>query len=200
MSEQLIIVVSREFGSGGHLIAENLAKRFELPLYDKNILREIAVEKEVSVENLEKYDEIPKRPLFSRRVNGYSNSPEENIANMQFEYLKRKAEEGESFVVVGRCAESVLTDYSCMIPIFILGDMECKITRTMEVDHLSRKEAEARILRQDRKRKEYHNYYCTGKWGDSRNYDITINSSRLGIEKTTDILEKYIREKMLSEQ
>ena len=200
MSEQLIIVVSREFGSGGHLIAENLAKRFELPLYDKNILREIAVEKEVSVENLEKYDEIPKRPLFSRRVNGYSNSPEENIANMQFEYLKRKAEEGESFVVVGRCAESVLTDYSCMIPIFILVDMECKITRTMEVDHLSRKEAEARILRQDRKRKEYHNYYCTGKWGDSRNYDITINSSRLGIEKTTDILEKYIREKMLSEQ
>ena len=78
--------------------------------------------------------------------------------------------------------------------------MECKITRTMEVDHLSRKEAEARILRQDRKRKEYHNYYCTGKWGDSRNYDITINSSRLGIEKTTDILEKYIREKMVSEQ
>lgn len=195
MSEQLIIAVSREFGSGGHVVAEKLAERFGLPVYNRNLLREIALEKSVNAENLEKYDEVPKKYLISRRVKGYSNSPEENIANMQFDFLRKKAESGESFVVVGRCAESVLSEYPCMIPIFILGDMEWKIRRTMEVDHLSEKDAEAKILRHDRKRKEYHNYYCAGKWGDSRNYDITINSSRLGLDKTTDILENYIRER-----
>jgi cytidylate kinase len=196
MSDQLIISVSREFGSGGHVIAEKLAEKFGLPVYDRNLLREIALEKDVDAENLEKYDEIPKKYFFSRKVNGYSNSPEENIANMQFDFLRRKADEGESFVVVGRCAESVLTDYDCMIPIFVLADMDWRIQRTMEVDLLSAKDAESKILRYDRKRKEYHNYYCSGKWGDSRNYDITINSGRLGIEKTAELLETYIQEKI----
>jgi cytidylate kinase len=196
MSDQIIIAVSREFGSGGHVIAEKLAESFGLPVYDRNLLREIAVEKDVDAGNLEKYDEIPKKYFFSRSVKGYSNSPEENIAHLQFDYLKRKAEEGESFVVVGRCAESVLTDFDCMIPIFVLADMEFRISRTMEIDLLSAKEAEEKILHCDKKRKEYHNYYCSGKWGDSRNYDITINSGRLGVDKTADLLEAYIREKI----
>ena len=74
-SKQLIIAVSREFGSGGHCIAEELARRFALPLYDRNILEEIADEKNVDSRNLEKYDELPKNHLFSRTVRGFSNSP-----------------------------------------------------------------------------------------------------------------------------
>lgn len=196
MAEQLIISVGREFGSGGHVIAEELAKRFGLDLYDINILREIAVERNVDVVNLTKYDEVPKKRFISRNVRGYSNSPEENIANLQFEYLQKKAKEGNSFVVVGRCSEAILKDCKGLVSIFILADKECKVNRVKEIRGITAQEAEAVMQRHDKKRKEYHNYYCTGKWGDSRNYDISINSSRLGIEKTIDYLESYIRERM----
>lgn len=192
MSKQLIISVGREFGSGGHVIAEKLAQKFELPLYDYNLLKEIAIERNLDVNKLEKYDELPKNRLFSRNIRGYSNSPEENIANIQFEYLREKAENGESFVVVGRCSETVLRDYSAMIPIFVLADMDCKIDRIAALKGVSKAEAENIINYYNKKRKDYHNYYCTRKWGDSRIYDISINSSRLGIDKTADLLIDYI--------
>ena len=89
-----VISVGREFGSGGHVIAETLAKRFDLPLYDSNILESIAQERNVDAKTLHRYDEVPRNILFSRRVREYSTSAEENIAQMQFEYLKKKADEG----------------------------------------------------------------------------------------------------------
>lgn len=193
MSKQLIISVSREFGSGGHLIAEKLAQRFDLPLYDKNLLREIAGERDLNAQKLEKYDEVPRLRFFSRTVNGYSSSPEENIANMQFDFLRKKAEKGDSFVIVGRCAETVLKEFDCMVPVFILADRPEKVKRVMELHNLAKNEAELMVHRENRKRKEYHNYYSTVKWGDSRNYDLTINSGRLGIDRTVDFLEGYIR-------
>ena len=195
-SKQLIIAVSREFGSGGHCIAEELARRFALPLYDRNILEEIADEKNVDSRNLEKYDELPKNHLLSRTVRGVSNSPEEQIANMQFDFLRKKAEEGASFVIVGRCAETILKGNPGLITIFVLGDMDAKIKRIAGLHLISRAEAERMIWRHDRKRKAYHNHYCEMKWGDSRNYDLCINSNKLGIERTTDTLEQYIRERM----
>lgn len=94
MGKQLIISVGREFGSGGHVIAEELARRFGLVLYDNNLLEQIAEEKEIPHDGLKKYDEKPKSRLFSRTVRGYSNSVQENLANMQFDYLKKKAADG----------------------------------------------------------------------------------------------------------
>lgn len=194
--KQLIIAVSREYGSGGHVIAEELARRFRLPLYDRNILEEIADEKNVDSGNLEKYDEVPKNRLFSRTVRGFSNSPQEQIARMQFDFLRKKAEQGESFVIVGRCAETILKGYDGLVSIFVLGDMPVKIERISSINRISRLDAERMIARFDKKRKSYHNYYCEVKWGDSRNYDLCINSSKMGIERTMDILEQYIQERM----
>ena len=193
MSEQIIISIGREYGSGGHDIADELAKRFGLDLYDVNLLREIAVERGLDAALLEKYDEVPRKRIISRNVRGYSNSPEENIANIQFEYLRRKAEEGKSFIVVGRCSEAILKEYKGLITIFVLADRDVKIERVSTIRKMSSAEAEATMNRHDQRRKEYHNYYCTGKWGDSRNYDISINSSKLGIDATADYLESYIR-------
>lgn len=192
MEKQLIISLGREFGSGGHIIAQQLAERYKIPLYDSNLLRHVAVEKEMNAEKLQKYDENPKNVLFTRTVRGYSSSPEENIARMQFDYLKSKADAGESFVIVGRCAESVLKGNPNLISIFILGDMEQKIVRTMESNNISREKAVMLIEQQDKKRKTYHNHYCEGKWGDSRNYDLSINSSKLGLNETTRIIAEYI--------
>lgn len=195
-NKQIIISLGREFGSCGHIIAEELSKRFNLPLYDSNILKEIAELKNIDVKELEKYDEIPKNKFFSRSVNGYSNSPEENIAQIQFDYIRKKAAGGESFIIVGRCSEEILKEYKCLTTIFILGDMDKKIEHVSEKFGLSPREAEAMIIKNNKKRKTYHNHYCKGKWGDSRNYELSINAGRIGIDASTDIIEKYIREKM----
>lgn len=194
--KQVIISIGREFGSAGHEIAEALAEKYQLKLYDYHLLREIAEEKNVHVAELEPYDEIPKKGFGYRTVKGYSNSPQENIAYMQFNHLKKRAAEGESFVVVGRCAEEALKGYEGLITIFILGNMDKKIERIMRLHNVNEKKAKEMIIEQDKKRKAYHNYFCEGKWGDSRNYDFSINSSKLGVEVTIEILEGYINRRI----
>lgn len=192
MEKQLIISIGREFGSGGHEIAAKIAEHYGLPLLDHNLLDEIAAEKGLDVSSLRKLDEKSKNPLTSRRVKGLSSSPEENVYLMQFDYLHRMASKGESFVVVGRCSESVLKEYDCMISVFILGDKDKKVERVMEKYQLTETLAEKMAYEKDMKRKKYHNSYCEGKWGDSRNYDISLNSSKLGIEGTKEILIDFI--------
>ncbi len=193
MEKQQIISIGREFGSGGHVIAESLAKQLNIPLYDSNLLEHIAEEKNLDYEAIKKLDEKPKNKLFHRTLNGHSTAPQEHLANMQFEFLKKKADSGESFVVVGRCAEYVLKDYEGLVSIFILGDKTCKRARVKKVYGVSEEEAKRMMEKEDINRKYYHNYFCKGKWGDSRNYDLCINSSRLGIEGTVEMLLTYIQ-------
>lgn len=192
MSEQLILSIGREFGSGGHEIAQRLADIYGLPLYDHNLLDEIASARNLNSKELTEYDETTRNKLLSRTVRGFNNSPAHNVAYLQFEYLHKKAVAGESFVIVGRCSEAILRDFPGMISIFVLGDMDKKIERIAAKYHLSDEKARKLALEKDRKRKNYHNSYCTGKWGDSRNYHISINSSKLPIEETVQILKNYI--------
>ncbi len=190
---QIIISVGREFGSGGRVIAEALAKRFDIPIYDRHLILEIAEKTGLAPELIEKYNENPKTKFISRNVRGYSNSIEENIAEMQFKFIEDKAASGESFVVVGRCSETKLRKFDSLVSLFILGDMDEKIKRVMEVYDLSEDKAKELISKKDKKRRKYHNSHCNAYWGDSRLYDLSINSSRLGIDGTVDILEEYIR-------
>lgn len=193
MDKQLIISVGREFGSGGHVVATKLAEHFGLPLLDSNILGDIAREKNADEENLRKFDESARSFFLSRTVHGYSNSPEEIIAQMQFDYIKAKADSGESFVVIGRCADWILRDNPALVRIFILGDKEAKIKRIMERDKTTREKAISLIEQSDKRRKYYHNSHCgNNKWGDSRSYDITVNSSKLGLDGAAELLIKYI--------
>ena len=193
---QTIISVSREFGSGGHVLAEKIAKDHNLKFYDRHILDEIASENDIKVEVLEKYDEKPRNAFLTRRVGAFSNSMEEILAEMQFDYIRKKADSGESFVIVGRCAETVLNGHSGLISIFIVGDELAKIKRIMEVYKISESDAIAKIRRHDKKRKQYHNRHSSFRWGDSRYYDMCINSSRLGLEHTGASLEYYITERI----
>lgn len=193
---QTIISVSREFGSGGHVIAEKIAKDHGLSFYDRHILDEIANENNIQVEILEKYDEKPRNAFLSRRVGAFSNSMEEILADMQFDYIRKKAESGESFVIVGRCSETILSDHPGLISIFVTGDDQAKIDRIKKVYQLNESDAIIKIRRHDKKRKQYHNRHSSFRWGDSRNYDLCINSSKLGLEGTGAALENYISERM----
>lgn len=194
MEKQLIISVSREYGSAGHEIAENIAKEMNLNFYDRNMLDEIATKKNMQIEHLKKYDEKPRNIFNSRKVGSFTNSYEQIIAEMQFDYIREKADSGESFVIVGRCAETVLKENKALVSIFILGDKDTKLKRIMNKFQLNASDAAAKIRRHDRNRKQYHNHYSEGKWGDSRLYDMCINSSRLGTEKTTAVVKHFIEE------
>ena len=190
--EQMIISVGREFGSAGHEIAQNLAEHYHLPLYDHNLLDEIASKKGLDSQELREHDEVKRSKLLNRNVRGMDSSPAYNLALLQFDFLKEKAESGESFVIVGRCSETVLKPYKGLISIFVRGDMDKKVERIMRLYHKTQKEAEDFIKEKDRRRKQYHNSHCELKWGDSRNYDLCINSSRLGPVETMNVLIQYI--------
>lgn len=189
---QLIISVSREFGSGGHEIAQNLAKAYHLPLYDHNLLDEIAKDKNLNKDELAEHDEKKKNPLLYRTVRGLSSSPAQNIALLQFDYLKKKAAAGESFVIVGRCSETVLKEYDGLVSIFVRGDLDKKTARVCEKYNLTAEKAHKLIATKDSKRKKYHDDHCEGKWGDSGNYDLCVNSSKLSMENTIRLLTTYI--------
>ena len=189
---QIIISVGREHGSGGHFIAQQLADELGIKLYDKEIIEGV-VDLGYSREFVEQMDEKPINYLLSRRIGEFSNSPEEIVAEKVFEYIRSIAEKGESFVIVGRCAESVLRNYPHVISMFIMGDKKDKRERIMRIFQMNEQEAKDRMRRVDFKRKQYHNHYSDYKWGDSRGYDLLINSSRLGIEPTAKCLSAYVK-------
>ena len=188
---QLIISIGREFGSGGHEIAEKLAKHYDMPLYDHNLLDKIAEERNLNSEELKSYDEV-QDGVFHRRVRGMSSSMTEHVAQLQFDYLKEKANAGESFVVVGRCSETILKNCKNMIAIFVNGDKGQKVARVSKKYELSESQSADLMKKKDRARKMYHNINCDSKWGDSRNYELVINSSKLGVDKSVQMLIRYI--------
>ena len=132
-SEQRIITIGREFGSGGHKVAESLGRLMDIPVLDKNILVSVAKEAGADADLLEKYDETPRRYFISRTVNGFSNAPEINVAQMQFDYLRKKAEAGESFIIIGRCGDAVLHEHPGRVSVFVLAEQEFKIRRIMDL-------------------------------------------------------------------
>lgn len=197
--ENLIITIGREFGSGGHIIGERLAEYYDIPLYDRDLLKKVSEENDIEYEEIEGYEEKPVNVFLSRTVHGFSSSLQDAIAHLEFDFIQEHADLGESFVVVGRCAEEVLKDYDNAIKIFVLGDYDAKVRQIMWQFSLSKEDAEDLIRDTDKKRKSYHNHFCETKWGDSRNYDISINSSRFGIEGTADFLKTYIDLRLRSE-
>lgn len=190
MSQQ-IIAIGREFGSGGHEIASIVAEKLGFPMYDRNMLDHMAEKNGIEAEELMKHEESKRRGL-TRTVRGYTSSVHEHIAELQFDFIREKAESGESFVVVGRCAESVLRGNDNLFSIFVRADMDSKVKRICELYKLSEAEAKIKIVRHDKKRKAYHNYYSDFKWGDSRGYDMCINSSKLGVERSAEALYDLI--------
>lgn len=190
---QFIISVGREYGSGGHEIASRLAEKFNVPLYDRNMLDQMAERNGIDAEELHKHEET-KRQGLTRTVRGHSSSVQDHIAQLQFDFIRNKAESGESFVVVGRCSENVLRDFPGLISIFVRGEEAAKTERICRLYKLNKLEAKAKMFRHDKKRKAYHNYYSKMKWGDSRGYDFCVNSSLMGVEATADALYTMISE------
>lgn len=197
MDKQVIITVGRETGSGGYEVARKLGEKLGITVYDKNIFEGIGEKFDIDTTELEKYDEIPRKMGITRKVNGYSNSPEEQVVELQRKFLRDKAEEGESFIVMGRAGIKTLLDFPCLlIRIFITGDEEFKIERLCAQSGFNRHQAQRYMVWNDNKRKNYHNQFCHVKWGEPASYDLIVKASKMGLDATADMLADYVRRRM----
>lgn len=187
-SKQIIFAIDREYASGGREIAEILSKELNLPIYDHNIVELLKQDGSIQTKGFLALDESPRNKLFSRTVRGMTNSNESGLASMQFEFLKRKASEGESFIVLGHCANEILKEYPNMISLFVSAGKKFKYERAVHVENIPADEAVAFIKKKNKERKTYHNSHCDSKWGDSRNYDLCLKSDFLGIKRSARLI------------
>ena len=190
--EQTILSIGREFGSAGHEIAQKLADYYQLPLYDHNLLDEIAAAKAWTAWSCRDTTRCAGTGFSTATCGAWTALPPTIWRSFSLIFSGRRPNPESPLWWVGRCSETVLRPYKGLISIFVLGDMDKKVARIMDLYHMNRKETEEFIKEKDKRRKQYHNSHCDLKWGDSRNYDLCINSSRLGVEETMRILVQYI--------
>lgn len=197
-----IITISREFGSGGREIGKQLAKELDIPFYDKELLEMASKQSGISKELFAKNDEnYSSSFLFSLVMGNYHSAQDGRISTelplnhkiflAQFEAIKKIGEEGPC-VIVGRCADYVLRSYPNVINVFLMGDLVDKKKRVLGSYDIEKDKAEDFIRKTDKRRASYYNYYTDMKWGNAANYDLCINTSRLGIGGTVSLLRHYI--------
>lgn len=203
MSEKkTIITIGRQFASGGHDIGEILAKKLGVKLYDKDMLKRAAKESGLCEELFETHDEKPTNSfLYSLVMDTYSlgysagtfsDMPiNHKVFLAQFDAIKKIAED-ESCVMVGRCADYALEDRDDVINIFIYADLDKRIKRVAREWNMTDAKAKDVIIKNDKKRASYYNYYTNKEWGAANSYDLCINSAKLGIEGSVQAILDYI--------
>ncbi|MBO8452883.1 MAG: cytidylate kinase-like family protein [Bacteroidetes bacterium] len=194
----LIINVGRQFGSGGKLVALEIGRQLGINVYDNELISKAAEASGFSRDLFMKNDE--KRSIFSfssffspQGFGQMGNCIDESaLFKIQSNVIKDIAEH-ESAVIVGRCADYILRDRGMTLDIFISAPLEDRIKRVSERMGLPEDKAEDIIHSNDRKRETYYNYFTFGNWGVASNYDLCVDSSILGIEKTAEYIIDFAR-------
>ncbi len=199
-----IITIGRQFGSGGREIGEKLAAQLGIQCYDKELLARAAKDSGLCKEVFENHDEVPTNSFLYNLVMdtysfGYNSSTfvdmpiSHKVFLAQFDSIKKLADEGPC-IIVGRCADYALADYPNCIHLFIHGDLDARIKRISGKYNLTPEKAKDMILKKDKQRSSYYNYYSSKKWGHSDTYDLSIDSSKLGIDGTVNLIRQYIED------
>lgn len=199
-SEKIIISIGRQYGSGGREIGKRIADIFNIDFYDKELITLAAKSSGFSEKVLKENDENHNGSfLYSLVMGTYSggdNLPlNHKLFLAQFDTIKKLAEE-KSCVIIGRCADYALEYNPNCIKVFIHADIDSRIKRAVEEYGVEANNVEDTIKKIDKKRESYYNFYTGKKWGNMENYDLTINSSFVGIDGTVKIIEELVREKM----
>ncbi len=194
------VTISRQFGSGGHDIGKLVAELLGIEFYDKEILALAAEHSGIDIEHFEAADEKPTNSfLYSIAISGQIyNNPNDFLTNdrlfaFQSNAIAKAAKEKPS-LFVGRCADYVLRDDPDTLKIFVHADMNTRIKRISEINKISEAEAKTLIKKTDKKRASYYNFYADGKWGDASIYDLSVNSSALGVEGTARLISDFVRQ------
>ena len=202
MEEKYIISIGRQLGSGGREIAQKLSERLNIPVYDKKLLELAAKETGLDATVFENADEKESNPfmrgIFALKgaMSAYpiglgSCMDGDRLFELQSEVMRHLVEK-ESCIIIGRCAEYVLRDHPRMHSFFITADIDDRVERIMKHDGVSEAKAREIAEKGDKKRKAYHDYYANSGWGEAATYDLCINSSRLGIDGSVEIIHRFI--------
>lgn len=193
MMAKRIITISREFGSGGRFIGEEVAKKLGIKYYDKDLIAQIAEQSGFSTAYIKENAELsPKKGLFAYAFSGRDITGK-SIEDMVYEAQRRvilELAEKESCVIIGRNADFILKDRDDVLNVFIHGDMPEKVKRICGLYHVSEDDAVKMINDTDKRRSTNYNFYTEQKWGMAGNYTLSLNSSQLGY----DMCEKMILE------
>jgi len=196
LNKNIVITVSREYGSGGRYIGRLIADKLGIKFYDKDFIVKLAEETGLAEEYIENNEQ--KRDILAGLNNGYyaglSNSDELFIKEAE---LIKKVADKESCVIIGRCADFILKDRKNVIKVFVYSDMEDKVKRATEIYGFDKSKAEKEIKRIDKLRANHYKYYTEKEWNNHSNYDICINSDTLGVEKSAELICDIVKEKIL---
>ncbi len=200
--ENVVITIARQYGSGGRTIGRMLAKELGIPFYDRELLEMASEDSGIHVKFFGAADEKVKTAAKLKGTKVYSGellSPEDrafvsddNLFNYTAKTIKHLAEQ-ESCVIIGRCADFILRDYPNVASVFIHASEEFCLQQAMERNSMSTREMQKFIERTDKYRGDFYEHYTGHKWADLRNYDLCLNSGKLGFEKTVEEIKAYLK-------
>lgn len=202
MANNTIITIGRQYGSGGHDIGKQLAEELNIPFYDKALLERAAKDSGLCQEIFENHDERPTNSfLYSLVMDtyslGYTTSSfsemplNHKIFLAQFDAIKNIAKEGPC-VIVGRCADYALAEFPNVVNVFLHADLQDRIVRIARRHDLTDAKAKDLIIKTDKRRASYYNYYTSKKWGEAAGYDLSLNTATLGIEGTIHMIREFV--------
>lgn len=201
-TDNVVITISRMYGSGGRTVAGMLSQRLNIPFYDKDLVKLASEDSGINEALFVNADEKVKNSHIFKVAksvyNGEIIPPESkdftsnrNLFNFQAKIIKKLAET-ESCVIVGRCAEFVLKDYDNVLSVLIHAPLDFCYEKASEKLGMSGKELEDYVNRINKQKEEYHKFYTGSVWYDARNYDLCLDSSKLGFDRCVDEIIAYM--------
>ena len=197
MSNNLIISIGRQFGSGGRQIGKLVGEKLGINVYDKELINLASEASGISKELLKSCDEKPTNSLlyslsigaysFENAIGGMPHLPiVDKVFAVQSQVIRDIAKK-EPCVIIGRCADSILSEEKKLLTVFIHADQQTRIERVREYENVSENEASTLVRNADKKRASYHNYFSDSKWGVATSYDLCINS-KIGFDRAAEII------------
>lgn len=198
MTNNLVITIARQYGSGGRKIGERVAQILGAKFYDRELIILAAKKSGINLDVLDSVDEKATNSLlytlamgssiYGSGINvGYEAPINDKLFITQSDIIKELADESPC-VIVGRSADYVLKDYPGHFGVFIYADIDQRIKHVAERSKISEREAKELINKTDKRRKNYYNFYTGQKWGQYENYEMCINSGVLGFEGTAQMI------------
>ena len=198
MAGRDIITIGRQFGSGGHEVGRRLAAELGLTLYDKELLKMVAQESNICEQVLEDYDEKPTGSLLYSIVmdiypsmNYVGNTLHQQIYQAQYDTIMKLGQKG-GCVIVGRAADYILRDNPRLTSVFVHAKDDFRAQRIMEYEHISKDKALDMIAKADKKRASFYNFQTEKKWGQAASYNLTVDTSALGIDGCVTLIRRYL--------
>ncbi len=203
MSENIIVTIARQCGSGGREIGEKLSKKLDMVYHDKSLINLAAEKSGMNPEILKSADEKATPSfLYSIAVGAigmvpfshgmpYDTPINDKLFVLQSEIIEDEAKKYPC-VFVGRCADFILREHTRLVRVFVYASPEKRIERIASANGVDASEAKSLMNKIDKKRASYYNYYTSQKWGRSENYDLMIDTTKIGVDGAVRLIEEYI--------